>query len=237
MQCLPITLFTVAMSLLQNCKLTYFAIPGRGEATRLALAIGGIQFTDERIQFNDWPSLKPSTPWGSMPILTLSNGQEVAQQHAILRLVGKEIGLYPTDSFQAALVDSLIDACEDLTPKINNAGRGLPKEEKEAERIKAMAKGGAVYNVFQKVEDFISKHGKKGYTVGDSLTIADVFLFTSCGGLVSGLFDGVPPDALDHGDFPNISAVRKTVRAHHGVVKWYDGLDKSIKMPASFGPF
>ena len=226
----------LAMSLLDNCKLTYFGLAGRGEATRLALSIGGIQFTDERVPFPQWKELKPTTPWGSLPVLTLATGQSVAQQHAILRLVGKETGLYPTDSLKAALVDSLMDAVEDIGSKLNSQGQGLPQDEKEAARAKAVAKGGLVYGILEKVEAFIAANGSGGYSVGDSLTIADLFIFASCGTLVSGMFDGVPTDAIDK-DFPNIMAVRKSVRSNTTVTEWYEKLDSSITMAPSFGPF
>ena len=56
------------MSILQNCKYMYFGpIVGRGEAGRILLSIGGIEFTDERIEFKDWPAVKPTTPFGGMP--------------------------------------------------------------------------------------------------------------------------------------------------------------------------
>mmetsp|Transcript_12368 Transcript_12368/g.16215 ORF Transcript_12368/g.16215 Transcript_12368/m.16215 type:complete len:227 (-) Transcript_12368:78-758(-) len=223
---------------LENCKLTYFPLSGRGEAIRLALSIGGITFTDERIQFAQWSALKPTTTWGSLPILTLSTGEKVAQQRAVLRLVGKQTGLYPTENhFQAALVDSFIDACEDIGT-INIIGQGLPQEEKEAARAKAVAEGGPVFNILKKIEAFIDEHcGSEGYAVGGTLTIADVFLFTGCGALESGFFDGVPPDAVGASDFPKITAVRKAVRSHPAVTKWYNELDDSIKIPASYGPF
>lgn len=231
------SLLSLAAMTLDNCKLTYFPIPGRGEASRLALAIGGISFTDERIPFGEWREVKPTTVWGSLPILTLSTGQRIAQQRAILRLIGKETGLYPTDDHvRAALIDSLMDASEDLAAKTNSQGQGLPQEEKEAARAKAVAKGGVVYHILEKIENFVGENGSNGYCVGSSLTIADLFLYTGASGLVSGLFDGVPTDALDT-EFPKIMAVRKTVRAHEAVTKWYDSLDESIKMPASFGPF
>jgi glutathione S-transferase len=227
------------MTILDSCKLTYFNIPGRGEATRLALAIGGIAFTDERIAFSDWPALKSTTPWGSLPQLTLSSGDVVAQQRSMLRLVGKETGLYPTDdSIKAANIDSLMDACEDVGTKCNDTGRGLPKEEKEAARTKCIEKDGDVYGILQRIEAFIEQKGSNGYAVGGSaLTIADLYIFTNCGTLVSGLYDGIPLDALDKGDFPCIMAVRKTVRSHPAVAKWYDGLDESVSIPAAFGPF
>lgn len=97
--------------LLHNCKLSYFGIPGRGETIRLALSIGNVKYIDERVPFQDWPKLKSKTPWGSLPILTLQDGKTtIAQQRAILRLVGKETGLYPTENnIEAAKVDGRSD--------------------------------------------------------------------------------------------------------------------------------
>ena len=43
-------------------KLTlyYFNLRGRAELSRLILAQGGADYEDTRIEFKDWPSLKPS---------------------------------------------------------------------------------------------------------------------------------------------------------------------------------
>jgi len=49
-------------------KLTYFDAPWRGEPIRNAFKIGGISFEDERVQFKYFPGLKPSLPFGSLPI-------------------------------------------------------------------------------------------------------------------------------------------------------------------------
>ena len=221
------------VSLLQNCKLTYFAIAGRGEATRLALKIGGIEFVDERIAFADWPNLKNYTPWGSLPVLTLHDGRQVAQQRAILRLVGKETGLYPVDdNFKAAQIDELMDAVEDIGSKTNASGQGLPQKGKEAARLAGCQPGGVTYQVLEKLDKFIATHGQNGHAVGDSLTIADLFVYTAASNLVGGIYDGVPVDAVD--GFASIMACRKMVRSHPIVKKWYDEL-KSPVFP-SFGP-
>jgi len=37
--------------MLSGSKVHYFNIPGRGEAVRLAMVIGGVPFTDHRIEF------------------------------------------------------------------------------------------------------------------------------------------------------------------------------------------
>lgn len=225
------------MTILDKCKLTYFGLPGRGESIRLALAIGGVEFEDNRIEFKDWPNIKSTTPWGSLPQLTLSTGETFAQQRAILRMVGKTTGLYPEDTKEAALVDGLMDACEDLGQKTNSQGQGLPQAEKETARAKACEEGGPVYKILENIEKFIGKNGSEGHSVGKSLTIGDLFLFSAAGMLVSGLYDGVPLDAIDS-SFPLITGVRKTVRAEPAVAEWYNSLgEEDSRVPASYGPF
>ena len=69
-------------------KLTYFAIRGRGEPIRLLLVEAGQEFTDERVQFADWPALKPSTPFGQLPVLEVQHegrGFKIAQSITIRR--------------------------------------------------------------------------------------------------------------------------------------------------------
>lgn len=229
------------VSFLQNCKLTYFGITGRGEATRLALTIGGIDFVDERIDFADWPSLKPTTPWGSLPVLTLAtnhnhnNGRQqvVTQQRAILRLVGKETGLYPlNDHFQAAQIDEVMDAAEDIGSKTNAVGQGLSQPEKEAARLAACQPNGVTHQLVDKLDHFIAQNGTSGHVVGDTLTIADLFVYTTTSNLVGGIYDGVPANAVD--GFAHISECRKLVRSHPVVKKWYDELQSPVF--ASFGP-
>lgn len=229
-------------SLLDGCKLTYCTIPGRGEATRLALTIGGFHWEDHRVAFDEWPTLKAHTPWGSLPLLTLKDGTEVAQQRAILRLVGKEAGLYPTARdhvVQAALIDSLMDACEDIWQKCNAVGQGLPPDEKKLARAEAVAPCGVVYQLLQKVEAFCQQHGKDGYAVGIDMSVADLYVYGACGGLVSGLYGGVPTDAIDKPEFKHIMAIRKSVRKHPAVQKYYQNLDAKWHdlMPPAYGPF
>lgn len=102
-------------------KLTYFNFPGRAEPIRIAFKLGGVEFIDNRIEGKDWPGLKPSMPWGAMPVLEV-DGRTIAQSNNILRFVGRRTGLYPTaypaEEFAMAAIDELMDACEDLGGKI-----------------------------------------------------------------------------------------------------------------------
>lgn len=224
------------MTILNNCKLTYFGLPGRGEATRLALSIGKIPFEDCRVEFKDWKELKSKTPWGNLPYLTLTDGTMIGQNRAILRLVGKETNLYPTDSKAAALVDSLMDAGEDLAPQTMKVGAGLEAAEKEAARAKACEAGGILYGTLEKLDTFVATHGKNGHAVGETITIADLYLYALLGMFLSGIYDGIPPTAID--GFVHLLALRKLVRSHPDVTKWYDELSDEIKAKLSpaYGP-
>src|SRR6185436_7226177 len=53
-------------------KVTYFDAPvSRGEEVRLAFHLAGVEFEDNRIKRDGWPALKPTTPFGSLPLLEL----------------------------------------------------------------------------------------------------------------------------------------------------------------------
>ena len=40
-----------------SLRLQYFNIAGRAEKVRLALAVGGIPFDDDRVVYADWPEV------------------------------------------------------------------------------------------------------------------------------------------------------------------------------------
>src|SRR5204862_5819144 len=119
-------------------KLTYFDFHGgRGEPARLALSIGGIAFEDDRVHTSDWERRKGDTPFGALPVLEV-DGQIVAQSGAINRYVGKLTDLYPSDPWQAALCDEVMDAVEDVDVKIG-ATFSMSEEQKQAERAKLVS--------------------------------------------------------------------------------------------------
>ena len=41
-------------------KINYFTFKGLGEPVRFMLAYGNVEFVDNRVEFEDWPALKPS---------------------------------------------------------------------------------------------------------------------------------------------------------------------------------
>ena len=225
------------MPRLHGCNLTYFNTPGRGETIRLALTIGAIAFTDHRIP----ESPLAATPFGSVPILMLADGTRLTQQRSILRFIGKETGLLPSDALQAYRVDELMDTVEDAFVKVSAAGLGkLEQGEQiafEAARLWEVVAGSAAA-LLASIDAHIAAHGTGGFAVGNSLTIADVHLFTTTGMLTSGLLDGVPVTILDR--FDHILACRRHVANHPAVKNWYNvEAFKGRLAPESFraGPF
>eukprot|EP00493_Phyllostaurus_siculus_P010732 UN10883 len=54
----------------------YFGVPGRGEPARMALTLGGISFEDKTITRETWAKEKPTTPWGTVPVLLMECGDK-----------------------------------------------------------------------------------------------------------------------------------------------------------------
>src|SRR5262245_25884467 len=115
-------------------ELMYFDVHGgRGEVARWALFIAGIPFEDKRIPGANWASVKPSTPFGAMPVLKI-DGKEISQSNAIIRYVGKLGKLYPDDALQAAYCDEIMDAVEDIAVPIGRTLSIKDEAEKKARR-------------------------------------------------------------------------------------------------------
>merc|ERR1712150_209984 len=111
---------------------------------------------------------------------------------------------------------------------------GTDKAAKEAERAKYCAQGGPTYELLKKIDTQIGVNPDSDFAVGDSLTIADLFIHCQCNSLTSGLYDGVPSTTLE--PFHHIMALRKAVRSHPGVMKWYKELeDANVTVPPSYG--
>src|SRR5687768_16514386 len=116
-------------------KLTYFDAPvSRGEECRLALHVAGVDFEDVRIQRAEWAALKPTTPFGSMPLFELPGHPVLAQSNAILVLIGRRHGLHPKDDFEAARHESVMQHVEDLRAAVGPTLRMSDPDEKRKAR-------------------------------------------------------------------------------------------------------
>lgn len=203
-------------------KLTYFPIRARAEIARLAFYIGGVPFEDERVTREQWLALKPNTPCGQLPLLTVNNSQVIAQSFGIIRYAGTLGGLYPsTDPLNAALVDQVVFFIEDIFLKLQPTIREADPAKKIADRC-VIAKD-IWPPMFELLEKMIEKYGGK-WAVGDAITVADLAVYNFFINIKIGLWDGIPKDLVDK--YPRIEAVYNAVIEHPKVVEWNEAHKK-----------
>lgn len=182
--------------------LKYFPISGRAEPIRLALILGNFQYRDERIQGSEWEEKhKKQAPWGQVPVLVVDN-QVVAQSKAILRYIGKMASyngtcLYPRDALQAAKVDELMDAFDDLWILLAPTFRISDPEQKEQARQQLFSQGGEAAQMLE-IFDTVLSRSTNGYVVPEAgLTIADLTYFCFLNSIRSGFVVGLGPDLFN----------------------------------------
>jgi glutathione S-transferase len=155
-------------------KYTYFNVKGRGETVRLCFAYAGIKYEDKRIEGKDWPALKPSTPWGSLPVLEV-DGKPIGQSITIARLIAREAGLVGKNSFEQAQVDSVVDMVTDLREKM--VGMNFKPDAEKAAAFKEFAEVTAPA-ILPHLEKFAAANKEKpGVFVGSKLTLADIHFY------------------------------------------------------------
>ncbi|CAJ0576835.1 unnamed protein product, partial [Mesorhabditis spiculigera] len=93
-------------------KLTYFDIRGRGEPARQLFALAHVDFEDQKIKKENWAVLKPTTPFGTLPILEV-DGKELGQSKTIYRYLGKQFDFAGADDWESAQIDQWVDQLQD----------------------------------------------------------------------------------------------------------------------------
>ena len=200
----------------KSVKLFYFDFHGgRGETARLALSIGNVPFVDERVKGADWPPLKPSMPFGAMPVLEV-DGQRISQSNAINCYVGKLAGLYPDDPWQAAQCDEVCCAVEALNDELGPSF-SLKAEEQRRERERLLA--GPIPRCLKGLDNLLAQRGGEWFAAG-RFTIADLKVLEITNMLSSGRLDHIPADTVER-TAPALAAHRVRVLAHPGVRAYY----------------
>jgi glutathione S-transferase len=196
--------------------LTYFDFDGsRGEAARLAMHMAGVPFEDRRIARNDWAAQRDQYPFQSLPVLEV-DGRVITQSNTINRYVGKLAGLYPKDDWQAALVDEVMDAIEDITTRIS-ATFVLEGEAKKKAREALSA--GPLARFLQQFHARLKAGGGEWF-VENRLTVADLKCFLFVRWLKSGALDHIPADVVDR-HAPLLAKHLERVRNHPKIAAYY----------------
>ncbi|KAG8446582.1 hypothetical protein GDO86_014147 [Hymenochirus boettgeri] len=97
-----------------NYKLIYFNLEGRAEILRYLFAFSNIDYEDQRIEFADWPALKPKIPFGRLPVLEI-DGESYNQSLAAGRYLAKKADLIGKSDLDQLRVDAIIGTIDDFT--------------------------------------------------------------------------------------------------------------------------
>jgi glutathione S-transferase len=196
-------------------KLTYFDAPtSRGEECRLAFHVAGVEFDDVRIKREDWPALKPKTPFGGMPVLELPGHPPLAESHAILVLIGRQHGLHPKDDFEAARHEAVMGQVEILRGVIGPTLRMTDEAEKKKAREALVASFLPTWaaNVEKQI-------GDGPFFGGAKLHVVDLKLYMIVRWIAGGKVDHIPATMFT--GYPKLTRVHDAVRDDPRVKAWY----------------
>lgn len=197
-------------------KLSYFDVRALAEPIRLLFAFQGVEYTDERIQRDNWPAIKDTKPWGNMPVLE-EDGKVLAQSGAILRYLGKKYGMFGSNDFEAAKIDEMIEATTDL----RTACFKIFMEADAAKKAEGQAKLNSETFPFYltRWSKILEKNGT-GYLVGNKLSVADLNVASYLQ-----IFAEVTPDLLK--DYPFLQKHQAVVFNAKGIKEWVEKRPKS----------
>jgi glutathione S-transferase len=195
--------------------LIYFDAPvSRGEECRLALHVAGVDFEDVRIKREEWPALKPTTPFGSVPVFEVSGHAPLAQSNAILVLIGRQHGLHPEDKFEAARHEAMMCHVEDLRTTVGPTLRISDEAEKKKARE-------ALVQSFLPAWGMTTEKqiGEGPFFGGAKLNVVDIKLHMGVRWFLGGKVDHVPSTIFS--GFSKLMRIHDAVRDDARIKAWY----------------
>ncbi|KAK7791572.1 hypothetical protein R5R35_002862 [Gryllus longicercus] len=150
-------------------KVTYFNLMALGEPIRYILSQGGVEFEDDRIEKEEWPTHKKDTPYGQMPVLEVE-GKKAHQSTSICRYLGKEFGLAGENNWESLQIDATADTLVDLRIAIKDALRA-DEATKVQKKEKLMKETIPFY--LTRLDKQVEENG--GYFVNKKLSWADLY--------------------------------------------------------------
>ena len=197
-------------------KLTYFDVAAsRGEECRLAFSLAGVDFEDHRIARDQWMALKPTTPFGSLPVLEMPGHPPLAQSNAILVLIGRLHGLHPKDPYEAARHEAILAYLEEMRAHVGPSLRMKDEAEKKT------ARENLARDYLPTWARFLERQiGDGPFFAGAAIHVVDVKIYIGVRWFKSGVLDHIPTTVFD--PFPKITRLYDAVRGHERVRAWLE---------------
>lgn len=193
-------------------KLTYFNARSRAEIIRLVFAAAGVEYQDIRIEETDWPALKPSTPFGQVPVLE-ADGLKMCQSNSIARYLARKFHLAGKTDEDQARADMIVDCFEDTMKPIVTFL--YESDETRKETLKKKALEDQLPTSLAGLEGLLkANHGGDGFFVGTELTWADLGFIVFVGWLSMAGAD------TQLAKYPKLTALRERVEKVPKVAAW-----------------
>ncbi|BFZ09086.1 hypothetical protein BsWGS_12125 [Bradybaena similaris] len=190
----------------KNIKLIYFDSRGRAEGTRLVLAAAGQKYEDLRLSHEQWEIEKPNTPFQQAPVLEV-DGKRYGQSIAIATYLAREFGLYGKSNLDGLQIDQVIQLAADFFNALVQSFR--EKDEAKKEELQKKFKEVEVPKYLGFLEKLLTESGT-GYFVGNSLTLADIWVYDL-------LYSFVSHKALTTDGYPHIQELNKNVESNENI--------------------
>jgi len=155
---------------MSSYKLTYFNVTALAEPIRFLLSYLNIDFEDYRLDRELWPTIKPTMPFGKVPVLEI-DGKVLNQSTAITRYLSKKAGLAGSDDWESLLIDIAVDNIHDLRQAMVLYAYD-PNEESKAAKYGPLIKETIPFYM-DKFESIVGENN--GYFVNGKLSWADLF--------------------------------------------------------------
>ena len=197
-------------------KMTYFDAPGRVEILRLMCAYGDLLLDDNRVDVMEWfTTLKAQYHPLTLPQVEI-NGVKVGQSQAVIRFVATKVGLYPSDPLEQMCVDEVLENVSEIT-RLSIESCSIPDiVERNAYQAHFAKEGGDLYNWVAHINKGLEG---RDFAVGNTLTVADLNVFTMLLITKSGYMTGLPADWLEQ--FKNVGRHCKMVASLPKVKAYY----------------
>ncbi|KAM5255977.1 hematopoietic prostaglandin D synthase [Ctenodactylus gundi] len=186
-------------------RLLYFNLRGRAEIIRYIFAYLGLEYEDHRIAAADWPRIKPTLPFGKIPVLEM-DGLTLHQSLAIARYLVRDTDLAGGTAVGRCQVDAIVDTLDDFMSRFPWA----EKNQEVKDRVFHELLTGDAPALLHDLDAFL---GDREWLVGNSVTWADLYWDVCSTTLLV-----LRPDVLE--ERPRLAALGKRVQALPAIAAW-----------------
>ena len=177
-----------------------------------------MQYEDNRIAGEEWPALKPKTPFGTMPILEV-DGKTIGGSGPIARYVAEKYGLAGANDLENVELAGIFDMIKDMNTTVYNTVRIKDDAAKAEAKKELLEKTLPMYLGILQAR--ITANGcPEGWIFGSKITYVDM-----CVALAVEVVKYVDESALK--DYPAISKLKAAVEAQPKIAKWIEERPKT----------